>query len=72
MATKIGPLNQHEYLHPNYGKEDCCLCKSEIEVKDLKSKVTVLKEFCKRLSSSQYPLEPEIQELINKKFWEIL
>ena len=43
MATKIGPLNQHEYLHPHYGVHDCCLCKAEERIKDLELELATAK-----------------------------
>jgi len=39
MSAKIGPLNQHEYLHPHYGAHDCCLCKAEERIRQLESEL---------------------------------
>ena len=72
MSTKVDPLNQHDLLHPHYGQADCCLCKAEGQVSELKEKVRTLKEFCEKLTKSSYPLEPEIQKLINERFWELI
>lgn len=51
MSTKIGPINQHQYLHPQYGKDDCCLCKSEERIKQLEQELSEAKKEIERLSS---------------------
>jgi len=37
MPTKVMPLNQHEVLHNWYGAHDCCLCRAESKIYELKS-----------------------------------
>ena len=44
MSAKMGPLNQHDYLHPFYGEDNCCLCKAESRIQELERKVAELTE----------------------------
>ena len=61
MSTKQGPLNQHEYLHPHYGQDNCCLCKAEEENRQLK---LILLKFGK-LIKQQHALDSEIVKLVD-------
>ena len=65
MSTKIGPLNQHQFLHPHYGPDNCCLCKAE-------EKVKILKEFCEKLTKNSHPPDKEIQKLVDEHFWRLM
>lgn len=44
MATKIGPLNQHQVLHEYYGLHDCCLCVSEKAVEKLHNDLETMRQ----------------------------
>ncbi len=43
MSAKTLLPNQHNYLHPFYGQENCCLCKAEFRIRDLEKEVERLK-----------------------------
>lgn len=68
MATKQGPLNQHEYLHPYYGIHNCCLCKEEAKVAKYKAVLRTLDELLKK----QENLDPKITKLVDETFWELV
>lgn len=42
MSVKALMPNQHDYLHPFYGEDNCCLCKAEARIKELEEKVKLL------------------------------
>lgn len=44
MATKVLLPNQHDYLHPFYGAENCCLCKAEWRIQELEKRITQLEK----------------------------
>lgn len=45
--TKYLMPNQHDLLHPFYGKNDCCLCKAESRILELeKQTLTMDKQPC--------------------------
>ena len=48
MATKALNVNQHHILHELY-PDDCCLCKSENKVEQLKAENAKLKDRVKEL-----------------------
>ena len=68
MSTKVGPLNQHDFLHPHYGQADCCLCKAEYRITRLKE---ILTKFCE-VMKKQENLPPEITKLVDEHFWELV
>lgn len=68
MATKIGPLNQHEVLHNHYGPHDCCLCTAEARIQQYKN---TLRNFC-TLLKEQKNLDPEIVKLVDEQLWNIV
>jgi len=39
MSTKCLLPNQHTPLHLLYGRDDCCLCRAQKEIDDLKNKI---------------------------------
>ena len=42
--TKALMPNQHDYLHPFYGTDNCCLCKAELRIQELERQVKELEE----------------------------
>ena len=44
MVAKQFLPNQHDYLHPFYGEQNCCLCKAESRIKELEEKVAELEK----------------------------
>ncbi len=43
MAAKQLLPNQHDYLHPFYGADNCCLCKAEFRIQELEREIAELK-----------------------------
>ena len=39
MTAKTLLPNQHDYLHPFYGADNCCLCKAEQRIIELEQKI---------------------------------
>ena len=42
MTVKTLLPNQCDYLHPFYGADNCCLCKANLEIEQLKKRVLEL------------------------------
>ena len=42
MTAKMLLPNQHDYLHPFYGADNCCLCKAEQRIKELENRIAEL------------------------------
>ena len=42
MTAKQLLPNQCDYLHPFYGADNCCLCKANLEIEELRKRVLEL------------------------------
>ena len=57
IAKQLLP-NQHDPLHFIYGNYDCCLCKAELEIRELKNEIVELR---KQLGEHLMKQEPKRQ-----------
>ena len=54
MSAKTLLPNQCIPLHIIYGHDDCCLCKANGQIEELKSEIVKLKEKIKELEDKSY------------------